>query len=445
MFFGLIFFSPGFMSSSVVYRFLPPYLNLVTSLRNSTILTSKAMTETAPRSFPLERFYNYMFLPGLILLLVPGILQSYLLMPFPGSQDLNSIDVVYALHSWVVPLRIIGLLLIIGPIIKGFLTGAMLRRVSIVMFCVFCFVVFYYTTFAASASNIFREPSLLRMAAAADNRVSLDDIIIGIEHNGVAKAYPVNYLAHHYRISDSIGSLKLWVTYCSMCRTGAIYQPIIDNQQLTFRLIGANHYNAVFEDEATGSWWYQATGEAAIGPMKGRHLPVVPSEQMTLRLWLEQYPNSLIAQPDGAQESRDGYARAGDFGRVQPIAENWTHYTWVVGIASQTASKAYLWKSLVTARVVNDTVGKLPVVIVVASDSASFTAWQRVVDGQQLTFEFDSSQTLLTDVQTNSIWNWKGECVEGTYTGQKLQPVGARQQYWHAWQTFHPQTKKWEK
>lgn len=403
------------------------------------------MTEATSRSFPLERFYKYMFLPGLIFFLVPGIVQAYLFMPFPGSQDLNSIDVAYALQPWVLPLRIIGFLLMIGPLVKGFLTGAILRRISIVMFCVFCFVVFYFTTFAASASNLFREPSSLRMAAAADNRVPLDDVVIGIEHNGIAKAYPVNYLAYHHRVSDSIGDLRLWATYCSMCRTGAIYQPVVDNQQLTFRLVGANRYNAVFEDEATGSWWYQATGEAATGPMKGKRLPIVPSEQMTLKLWLEQHPNSLIAQPDGAEFSREGYKQSDSYDRFQPKKEGWDRHSWVVGITSQTASKAYLWSGLFNARVVNDTVGELPVVIVVASDSVSFTAWKRTVNGQQLTFALDSSQTRLTDAQTNSIWNWKGECVEGTYAGQKLQSVGAQQQYWHAWQTFHPRTEKWEK
>lgn len=409
---------------------------------------SKTITETAARSFPLERFYKYMFLPGPIFLLVPGMLQTYLLMPFPGSQELNSIDVAYLLHAWVTPLRILGLLLIIGPVVKGFVNGTILRRVSIVMFSVFCIVVFYFTTFAASASNIFREPALLRMAPAADNRVPLDALVIGIQHNGVAKAYPVNYLAYHHRVSDSIGALKLWATYCSMCRTGAVYQPVVDNQQLTFRLVGANHYNAVFEDQTTGSWWYQATGEAATGPMKGKRLPIVPSEQMTLKLWLELHPTSLIAQPDGAEFSREGYKQTENYDRFQPKKEGWNPNSWVVGVtsggsASGTAAKAYLWSNLVAARVVNDAVGDQPVMIAVASDSLSFTAWNRTVNGQQLTFRMDSAQHRLTDTETNSVWNWNGECVEGTYAGQKLQPVVAWQQYWHAWQTFYPKTEKW--
>jgi len=406
---------------------------------------NNTITEATPRTFPLERFYKFMFLPGLIFLLGSGMLRTYLLMPFPGSQELNSIDLAHTLDFWVTPLRILGLLLIIGPIIKGFISGAVLRRVSIVMFCVFCVVVFYFTTFAASASNIFREPSLLRMAAAADNRVPLDAVVIGTVHNGVAKAYPVNYLAYHHRVSDSIGELQLWATYCSMCRTGAIYQPVVDNQKLTFRLVGANHYNAVFEDEATGSWWYQATGEAVTGAMKGKRLPIVPSEQMTLKLWLEQHPNSLIAQPDGAEFSREGYNQTEGYDRYQPKKEGWTPNSWVVGITAGTASKAYLWSGLVATRVVNDVVGNQPVVIVTSSDSVSFTAWNRTLNGQQLTFTLDSANSRFTDAQTKSIWNWNGECVEGPSAGKKLQPVAAWQQYWHAWQTFNPGTEKWEK
>lgn len=404
------------------------------------------MAETSSsRSFPLERYYIPMFLVGILLLLVPGIVKTYLLMPFPGSQELDSIEMAYLLDGWSTPLQIIGLLLVIGPMVKGFITGTILRRISIVMFSVFCFVIFYFTTVAASASNIFREPSSLRMAAPADNRVPLETVVIGIEHNGVAKAYPVNYLAYHHRVSDSIGALKLWATYCSMCRAGAVYQPVVDQQPMTFRLVGANHYNAVFEDEATGSWWYQATGEAATGPMKGKRLPIVPSEQMTLKLWLEQHPNSLIAQPDGAEYSREGYQQTEGYDRFQPKKEGWQPNSWVVGIAVGNASKAYLWQGIVAARVVNDLVGTQPVAIVAAPDSVSFTAWQRTLNGQQLTFALDSTRTRLTDTQTNSIWNWNGECVEGTHAGQKLPPVAASQLYWHAWKTFHPGTEKWEK
>src|SRR5580704_14762171 len=53
------------------------------------------------------------FWTGIILLVIPGLVHAYLLMPFPGSQDLNAITASYYLEKIVWPLRIVGGLLIV--------------------------------------------------------------------------------------------------------------------------------------------------------------------------------------------------------------------------------------------------------------------------------------------------------------------------------------------
>ena len=42
------------------------------------------------------------------------------------------------------------------------------------------------------------------------------------------------------------------VTYCTVCRTGRVFSPIVEGQPETFRLVGMDHFNAMFEDEGTG-------------------------------------------------------------------------------------------------------------------------------------------------------------------------------------------------
>ncbi len=44
-----------------------------------------------------------------------------------------------------------------------------------------------------------------------------------------------------------------------------------------------DHFNAMFEDKTTKSWWRQATGEAISGTKKGVRLPEIPSQQMSLK------------------------------------------------------------------------------------------------------------------------------------------------------------------
>jgi hypothetical protein len=39
-----------------------------------------------------------------------------------------------------------------------------------------------------------------------------------------------------------------------------------------------DHFNAMFEDSQTKSWWRQVNGEAIAGPLKGKTLPEIPSQ-----------------------------------------------------------------------------------------------------------------------------------------------------------------------
>jgi len=88
------------------------------------------------------------------------------------------------------------------------------------------------------------------------------------------------------------------ITYCTVCRTGRVYQPLVNGKYEKFRLVGMDHFNAMFEDASTGSWWRQVTGEAVTGRLKGQHLPQLFSTQTSLAEWLQLHPNSLIMQAD---------------------------------------------------------------------------------------------------------------------------------------------------
>jgi hypothetical protein len=232
-----------------------------------------------------------------------------------------------------------------------------------------------------------------------------------------------------------------------MCRTGRVFSPVINGTHQTFRLVGARHYNAVIEDKATKSWWYQATGEAAVGPLLGKHLTEIAYEQLTLRSWLEKYPNSLILQPDSNYLS--DYNDLKRYDRLQPIDRDSTlksdtliRKSWVVGISVDEQSKAYDWRELNKAKVVNDQVGKTPVVVAIEPDSLSFHVWNRNLEGKVLHFEREESKGL-RDRETSSIWNWQGECVSGLLSGKKLKVIQAHQEYYHSWQQFHSPTLFW--
>src|SRR5882757_8256437 len=85
---------------------------------------------------------------GIILLIVPGLVHAYLLMPFPGSQELNAITVSYYLEKIVMPLRIAGAVLIIWYLFKYFSKKSRGGKIVKVVMLALCIGSYYFTDIA---------------------------------------------------------------------------------------------------------------------------------------------------------------------------------------------------------------------------------------------------------------------------------------------------------
>ncbi len=55
----------------------------------------------------------------------------------------------------------------------------------------------------------------------------------------------------------------------------------IAGRELWFRLAGLNNQNFLMTDEQTRSWWQQVSGEAVLGPLKGKRLELVRTEEIS--------------------------------------------------------------------------------------------------------------------------------------------------------------------
>jgi hypothetical protein len=389
-----------------------------------------------------------LFWIGIFLLLVPGLVHAYLLMPFPGSQDLEVIRVSYYLEKIVLPLRILGGILVLWYLIAFFSRDTrrqMIWKVSMLLICV---VVYCVTDVQYKAEKMFEEPHTVVFANALQNKVPQGFVILGVVNNGIAKAYPLVYLGYHHKVQDNVGDEPVLVTYCTMCRTGRVYSPVINGKRQNFRLVGARHYNAIIEDESTGTWWYQATGKAAVGKLEGSSLKELNYEQTTLEAWLKRHPASLIMQPDN-YFAKD-YADLKNYDHRQPIdkdsllknKDSLVRKSWVIGVAVNGKEKAYDWRALYKQQILNDSLGKASLLISMAKDSLNFRVLNRVVDTRLLHFSLNSAN-ILTDAETASLWNWDGLCIDGKLKGKQLAVVQAYQEYWHSWKHFHPETTLW--
>lgn len=383
------------------------------------------------------------FIVGMLLLLATEILHVFFIMPMPGSQQSNTIELAYFIHTNIFYLRTVGLLIILFPLIHYLWNGKILARVLVVLSLALYGFVFYQFNYKMVADKMFREPTRYSYATAQNSSIKPEQLVVGIHINGKAKAYPISLIGYHHQVRDTIDNQHVMVTYCTVCRTGRVFKPEVNNKPEHFRLVGMDHFNAMFEDATTGTWWRQVSGEAIVGPLKGASLEEIPSTQLPLRAWLELHPKSLIMQPDTIFNKQYEWLAAFDGGDIasdllRKDSLSWKEKSWVIGVQVGSRARAYDWEDLVRLRVINDTLGGVPLIVSIEQDSASFHVWRR----DSLSFTVHDS--VMVDDKTQSSWNWQGNAFAGALAGQQLAAIQSYQEHWHSWRTFKPHTTRYE-
>lgn len=275
---------------------------------------------------------------------------------------------------------------------------------------------------------------------ASENKVDTNIQVLGVDHDGVQKAYPVNMLFYHHQITDDIAGQPIWVTYCGLCRSGRVYDISTPEGPMEFGLVGAITYNAVFRDIATGSWWRQETGEAAKGPREGDQLPDVAFEQMSLANWLEKHPESTVLQYDPTFEKKYNFtAKLLSYEISLPGWHMQATPPLILGVEVEGAAKGYDFNQLLKRRLVNDDINGHPVLVIGDEASDSAFAYDRRVGEGVLTFE--ATDDGIKDTETGSTWTQYGRCVSGQNVGAQLQVIQSYKQFLRAWISFHPDTE----
>ncbi|MBU6365876.1 MAG: DUF3179 domain-containing protein [Gemmatimonadetes bacterium] len=376
------------------------------------------------------------FLLGAAGLVLHEALCVYFIMPFPGSQRIPSLEAAYLLYRgrWVA--RALCALLIGAGLPDAWRARAW-RLGFVPALALLAGGVTYAVNFMLAADAQFLQPLVVRMVPAAANTVARDRLVVGIEVDGEARAYPLQFIGYHHQVRDTVAGRPVLVSYCTVCRTGRVFSPVVNGRVEQFRLVGMDRFNAMLEDATTGSWWRQANGEAVAGPLRGATLAELPSRQVTLATWLVLYPHTRIMQADSAflGEYAKDYAYERGTSRKQLTGTDtasWHDKSWVVGITLGGASTAFDWNRLERERVINAEVGGTPVVLALAADSASFFAFERPDRATTFALRGDS---LVADAAAYA-FNGKGPAGA-------LRPVNASQEFWHSWRTFQPRTARY--
>jgi hypothetical protein len=221
----------------------------------------------------------------------------------------------------------------------------------------------------------------------------------------------------------------------------------MDGRKLTFHLSGINNQNFIMRDEETGSWWQQVSGEAILGPLKGRRLSLVAHDELQFSVWKQEQPEGRVLLPDERLASKyapaDWEDRVARMPVVTPAAadDQLAPRELIIGITAGGASKAYPFSKLRQDAPVVDTLGGVPILIVMDGDKKSARAFERTVDGRTLSIKKpDSSRPELTDAETGSSWSFSGKAVSGPLAGRQLKKIVALSDYWFDWKIYHQDT-----
>lgn len=278
-----------------------------------------------------------------------------------------------------------------------------------------------------------------------------EDIVIGVSMSGEAKAYPHKILTRHEIVNDKIGDVPIVVTYCPLCGSGMVLDSRIDGKRLTFGVSGRLlNSDLVMYDRETETLWSQITGEAILGKLVGKKLSILPTYQGTWKKWVELHPRTLVLIFKEARIPnfllQNPYE---DYDKTPSIHFPVTHYDdryfpkeKVLGIHPSTSgkAKAYPFSELNQVIVVNDELQDKKLAIFYSREGQVALAYSSVVENKVLHFQ-PAGADRFRDEETGTLWNLKGEAIQGEWKGKQLSPISAVSGYWFAWVAFYPGTE----
>jgi len=249
------------------------------------------------------------------------------------------------------------------------------------------------------------------LPASGQHRLKPDDRVLGVYHNGIAKAYPVAILNYHEIVNDRLADDAIVVSFCPLCGTGMVFNARVKGIDRQFGVSGLL-YNSdmLLYDRKSLSLWSQIMMQSISGPLKGEMLEQLVASNTSWSDWQARYPSTLVLSRDtGFNRDYDrnpypGYSE--DSTTMFPVnnlsAARYHPKELVIGLQIGNSFKAYPFSELAKNRenIVQD-----------------------IVNNTQVTIAFDAKN------RTASVFD---------KTGNEIPAVIS---YWFAWIAFHPESE----
>ncbi len=304
------------------------------------------------------------------------------------------------------------------------------------------------------------EPTFLRAGDASF--LADDEPVLALEVDAEARAYPVQILTWHEIVNDSVAGVPVAVTYCPLCNSAVAYDRRLGDRVLSFGVSGLLYRSAlVMFDRQTESLWTHYTGQAIAGTLTGQELDTFPVSTVSWSDWRGEHPDGwVMSRNTGHRRSYGnnpypGYddVNSSPFLFEGRVDDRLAAKTRVLGIGDEDGAIAIVLDELAESSLVAVEVGGRSLVafhkpgtasalddrtVAGGRDVGATGVFDRVVDGQKLTFRSDGGR--FVDEQTGSTWTILGTAVGGPLVGRQLSPVEHVDTFWFAWAAYLPET-----
>lgn len=185
--------------------------------------------------------------------------------------------------------------------------------------------------------------------AEADDFLTDEEPGIAYAQAGIDRFYPFQILVWHEIVNDTFEGQRALITYCPLCLSGIVFDPIVQGERVEFGTSGKLwNSNLVMYDRKTDSLWSQILGEAIGGEMTGTSLAVLTSDQIRYGDWKKLHSDGQVLSRDtgsfrvyGNDPYGDYYTTPGTYFPVNAQDDRLEDKDFVLGIVIDGQAKAY--------------------------------------------------------------------------------------------------------
>ena len=134
-----------------------------------------------------------------------------------------------------------------------------------------------------------------RVPARAADWMTDEELVLGVVVEGVAVAYPLRILGHHELANDDIGGVPVSMVYCTLCRSGLLFDRRVGDMVLDFQTSGLLiESNKIMVDRQTDTLWRHQTGVGLAGPLEGEALAQYPVLTTSWGEWTDEHADTEV-------------------------------------------------------------------------------------------------------------------------------------------------------